>query len=104
MNTNTLIRFAAALLLAAATANSYAATRLQDVVSANPGFQYAAERDLWVQITAYDVEGVPADLRSVEILEALDAAGNQTRLLDKGLTDATGNFERKVRVPSTTKK
>ncbi|HYN79556.1 MAG TPA: hypothetical protein VES73_17375, partial [Lamprocystis sp. (in: g-proteobacteria)] len=96
MNTNTLLRLAAALVLVAAAANTYAAAQLQNLVSAKADFQYSAEQDLWVQITAYDLEGVPAELRSVEIMEALDAAGNETRLLDKGLTDATGNFERKV--------
>ncbi len=124
MTTNTLIRFAAALLLAAACSSTFAAAQLKDVVSPDadfqpatttrtaPGsgglkdvvspdadFQYTAEQDLWVQIAAFDVEGAPADLRSVEILEALDAEGQETRVLDKGLTDATGTFERKVRVP-----
>jgi len=102
MTTNILIRFAAALLLVAVSSNSFAAAQLQAVASADASFQYSAERDLWVQIAAYDVEGVPADLRSVEILEALDTEGHATRVLDKGLTDATGNFERKVRVPAGT--
>jgi len=103
MNTNTLIRIAAALLLAATVANTQAATALQDVVRADANFHYSAEQDLWVQLDAYDMEGAPADLRSVEILEALDADGNQTRVLDRGLTDTTGHFERKIRVPATTK-
>ena len=100
MTTNTLIRFTTALLLVAACANTFAAAQLQDVGSPDAAFQYTAEQDLWVQIAAYDVEGAPADQRSVEILEALDAEGQATRVLDKGLTDATGSFERKVRVPA----
>jgi len=103
MNNSTLIRFAAALLLAATLSNTQAASTLQAVVCADAGFQYSAERDLWVQISAYDREGAPADLRTVEILEALDADGNETRVLERGLTDATGSFERKVRVPAATK-
>lgn len=100
MTTNTLIRFAAALLLVVACANTFAAARLQEIVSPDADFQYTTEQDLWVQISAYDVEGAPADQRSVEILEALDAEGQATRVLDKGLTDAAGSFERKVRVPA----
>jgi len=103
MNTSTLIRFAAALLLAATVSNTQAASSLQDLVSANANFQYSAEQDVWVQIAAYDIEGAPADLRAVEILEALDADGNETRVLERGLTDATGSFERKVRVPAATR-
>jgi hypothetical protein len=102
MNANTLIRSAAALLLAVTVSATQAAT-LQQLVTADPGFQYSAEQDLWVQIAVYDMEGAPADLRTVEIIEALDADGTATRVLDKGLTDTTGNFERKVRVPSTTR-
>jgi hypothetical protein len=103
MTTNTLTRFATALLLVAACSSTFAAAQLKDVVSPDADFQYTAEQDLWVQIAAYDVEGAPADQRSVEILEALDAEGQQTRVLDKGLTDATGSFERKVRVPAGTR-
>lgn len=103
MTTNTLIRYAAALLLAAACSSTFAAAQLKDVVSPDADFQYTAEQDLWVKIAAFDVEGAPADRRSVEILEALDADGQQTRVLDKGLTDATGNFERMIRVPAGTK-
>lgn len=98
MKTNALTRFAAALILAAAATAPQAAA-LKDLVSADPGFQYSAERDLWIDVTAYDIEGVPADLRTVEVLETLDADGN-TRLLDKGLTDETGSFQRKIRVPA----
>lgn len=102
MNASTLIRSAAALLLAVTVSATQAAT-LQQLVCADPGFQYSAEQDVWVQIAVYDLEGAPADLRTVEIIEALDADGTATRVLDKGLTDATGNFERKVRVPSSTR-
>lgn len=102
MNANTLTRFATALFLAVTVSATQAAT-LQQLVSADPAFQYSAEQDLWVQIAVYDIEGAPADLRTVEIIEALDADGNETRVLDKGLTDATGTFERRVRVPTSTK-
>jgi hypothetical protein len=103
MNTSTLIRIAAALLLAATLSNTQAASALQELAAADASFKYSAERDLWVQISAYDREGAPADLRTVEILEALNADGNETRVLERGLTDATGSFERKVRVPAATK-
>ncbi len=102
MNNKTLTRFAAALVLTAAVSSTEAAA-LQDLVSVDANFQYSAEQDVWVRIAAYDMEGAPADLRTIEVLEPLDADGNDTRVLDRGLTDATGNFERKVRVPAGTK-
>lgn len=98
MPANVLTRLAAALFLTATVAATQAAA-LQEVASADANFQYSSERDLWVQIAAFDLDGAPADLRSIEVLEARDADGNETRVLDRGLTDTTGHFERKVRVP-----
>ncbi len=99
MKTNALTRFAAALILAA-VATAPQAAALQDLVSADPSFQYSTERDLWVDVSAFDLEGAPADLRTVEVLEVLDGEGAQTRVIEKGLTDETGSFQRKIRVPA----
>ena len=99
MKTNALTRFAAALILAA-VATAPQAAALKDLVSADPSFEYSTERDLWVDVSAFDLEGAPADLRTVEVLEVLDAEGTQTRVIEKGLTDETGSFQRKIRVPA----
>jgi hypothetical protein len=103
MHNSTLIRLVATVLLTAVVSNVYAAAALQDVVTARADFQYSAERELWVQLSVVDVEGAPAELTSVEILEAGDAQSQGDRLLEKGLTDAGGGFERQIRVPATVK-
>lgn len=97
------IRLLTAAFLVAAFASAQAAAQLQDLVSADAEFRFSGERDLWVQLSVFDVEGAPADLTTVEILEAGDAMGQGARLLEKGLTDASGAFERQIRIPATAK-
>jgi hypothetical protein len=103
MNKSNLIRLAAAVLLAALVSNAYAVAPLQDVVAAQADFQYSAERTIWVQISVCDVEGAPAELTTVEILDDSDPDGLGGQVVEKGLTDATGGFERQIRVPATAK-
>jgi hypothetical protein len=94
----TLIRIAA-LALVIASANLQASTALKDAVTVDAGFAYATEQDLWIDLSVYDIEGAHADHRVVEVLEQLDGA--EVRVIEKGLTDATGSFQRQIRVPAT---
>jgi hypothetical protein len=76
------------------------AADIQDAVRADQEFDYQSERDVWIDVEVFDIEGTPAANRVIEILEPLDEAGFRTRLIDKGVTDDGGRFDRGVRVPS----
>ena len=93
-----LIRFAALALLITA-GNLHASAALDDVVTVAPGFAFQTERDLWVDLSVYDLEGAPADLRVVEIVEQREGAA--VRVIEKGVTDASGSFQRQIRIPAT---
>lgn len=73
---------------------------LNQVAHPNLAFGFDAERDLWVEISVNDVEGAPAGKRTVEVLEPVNGA---YRVIERGLTDDQGNFDRQIRVPGAVK-
>ena len=99
---STITRFATALMLVtcAAAPSMGLAQSLADLTDVADTFDYATERDLWLEIEAFDSEGVPADNRVVEVLEPLDDEGIAFRVIDKAVTDADGWLETRVRVPA----
>lgn len=87
----------------AADGTSGGSTPLQEMVHPDQAFGYNAEEDLWVEINVNDLEGAPAGLRTVEILEPVPGRDGEFRVIERGLTDDWGNFDRKIRVPTRVK-
>jgi hypothetical protein len=76
---------------------------LNQVVQPDQAFGFDTERDLWVEVSVNDVEGAPAGQRTVEVLEPIDGEDGGFRVIERGLTDEWGNFDRQIRVPSSVK-
>jgi hypothetical protein len=72
-------------------------------VQPDQAFGFDTERDLWVEVSVNDVEGAPAGQRTVEVLEPIDGEDGGFRVIERGLTDEWGNFDRQIRVPSSVK-
>lgn len=56
-----------------AIAATPAAAEMRDDFWADPAFDYQSERDVWIDIQVFDLEGAANGNRVVEILEPLDA-------------------------------
>ncbi len=76
---------------------------LKQVVCPDPDFGFSAEEDLWVDVSVNDLEGAPAGMRTVEILEPVAGTEGEYRVIERGLTDDWGHFDRKVRIPTRIK-
>lgn len=87
----------------AAEGTSGGNTPLKQAVCPDPDFGFSAEEDLWVEVSVNDLEGAPAGLRTVEILEPVEGTEGEFRVIERGLTDDTGHFDRKVRIPTRIK-
>jgi len=106
MFNSALIKIAALVLIGAVSltgASASTAADLRTLVTVAPDFSFESEQSLWVDLTVTDIDGAPADLRSVEILAAFDAAGTSVKLLERGVTDVSGGYQRQIRVPTTVK-
>jgi len=83
--------------------NSKTSGPLKQVVQPDQDFGFSAEQELWVEISVNDLEGAPAGMRTVEVLEPVAGLDGEYRVIDRGLTDDWGNFDRKIQVPSSVK-
>lgn len=82
---------------------SKSAKDLKQSVLTDDSFDYDSEKRVWVDIDVSDMEGAPADHRVVEVLEQLDEEGFELRVIERGVTDESGHYDGRIKVPSYVK-
>lgn len=85
----------------AADASTKSGGPLGNLVQPDQDFDFSTEKDVWVEVRVNDLEGVPADRRTVEILEPVAGEDGGFRVIERGLTDDSGSFDRKIRIPGS---
>lgn len=87
----------------AAESSSKSSGPLNQSVQPDQNFDFSTEKDVWVEVSVNDIEGAPAGRRTVEILEQVSGEDGGFRVIERGLTDDWGNFDRKIRIPGAVK-